>query len=76
VSVGQAPTGLLADIEIARAINSMHGFGVIAAWEVGQLDEATVGAMLTVRSEMASFATQATGIEAVKERIRGSVKRR
>lgn len=54
----------------------MHGFGVIAAWEVGQLDEATVEALLTLRAEMSSTAADVAAIEAVKARIRAEHDRR
>lgn len=54
----------------------MHGFGVIAAWEVGQLDEATVDAYLTVQSEMRAAAVAKAEIEAAQARIRSEHNRR
>lgn len=48
----------------------MHGYGVIAAWEIGQLDEATIEALLTVRTEMRQASNDAATVEAVKNRIR------
>lgn len=75
-SVGQRATGLVADIEIARQINAMHGFGVIAAWEIGQLDEGTVDALLAIRSETQSIAAQNQEVQAVMDRIRAEHRRR
>lgn len=67
---------MLADIEIVRAINTLHGQGVLAVWDLGKLDEATIDALLTIRSELRQVADDAAEIEAVKQRIRNEMRRR
>ncbi|HRF71759.1 MAG TPA: hypothetical protein PL117_03225 [Accumulibacter sp.] len=65
----------MADIEIVRAINALHGHGVLAVWDLGKLDEATIDALLTIRTELAAVAKDAAEIEAVKQRIRNDTRR-
>lgn len=69
-----APTGLWRDVLIAKRINTACGGAVIAPWEVPQLPEAWVNAMLSGPALAGKVAEADARIEAKKAEIRAGRK--
>lgn len=68
--MGGAPEGLWRDVLIAKRINAASGGAVIAPWEVGQLPEAWVNALLNAPALAATVAEANERLETKKAEIR------
>lgn len=65
-----AYTGPFLDLGIARTINHHHGGAVIAAWQVGQLDTATLDTYMALTSDLPKRRQATAKIDAKKNEIR------
>lgn len=71
-------TGPLYDVWLARRINEAHGGAVIAAWQVGQLDEATLELYAQYQRPTAPKALSAAELQvkAFEDKLRADFARR
>jgi hypothetical protein len=57
-------------VALANMINQAHGGAVIAAWQVGQLDEGTLDAYRRLANDLPKMGQQVQRIEGAKAKIR------